>query len=32
VEPLEVSRREAELSRVSGIQVGAPFLGGETNP
>jgi hypothetical protein len=32
VEPLEVSRREAELSRVSGIQGGAPFLGGEADP
>jgi hypothetical protein len=29
VEPLEVPRREAELSRVSGIQGGTPFLGGE---
>jgi hypothetical protein len=32
VELLEVSRREAELSRVSSIQGGAPFLGGESDP
>jgi hypothetical protein len=32
VEPLEVSRREAELSMVLGIQGGAPFLGGEVDP
>jgi hypothetical protein len=32
VEPLEVPRREADLSRVSGIQGGTPFLGGGSDP